>query len=99
MVDEMTQYLKPDFMTIAEDMSYNHGPMLSGELFAAAPAEELPPSGFFLLSRRFFRFLNDFFFPDGSALDFAEAIRYNDLEIWKNCMCQCWRSCFCIINF
>lgn len=53
MVDEMTQYLKPDFMTIAEDMSCNHGPMLSGELFAAAPAEELPPSGFFLLSRRF----------------------------------------------
>ena len=35
MIDEMTQYLKPDFMTIAEDMSCNHGPMLSGELFAA----------------------------------------------------------------
>jgi len=23
----------PDFMTVAEDMSYNHGPMLSGALF------------------------------------------------------------------
>ena len=33
MVDEMAQYLKPDFMTIAEDMSYNHGPMLSRDLF------------------------------------------------------------------
>ena len=33
MVDEIAQYVKPDFMTIAEDMSYNHGPMLSKELF------------------------------------------------------------------
>ena len=33
MVDEIAQYIKPDFMTIAEDMSYNHGPMLSKELF------------------------------------------------------------------
>lgn len=33
MVDEMAQYVKPDFMTIAEDMSYNHGPMLSKALF------------------------------------------------------------------
>ena len=33
MVDEIARYLKPDFMTIAEDMSYNHGPMLSRELF------------------------------------------------------------------
>lgn len=33
MVDEMAKYIKPDFMTIAEDMSYNHGPMLSKELF------------------------------------------------------------------
>lgn len=33
MIDEMAQYAKPDFMTIAEDMSYNHGSMLSKELF------------------------------------------------------------------
>lgn len=33
MIDEMACYIKPDFMTIAEDMSYNHGPMLSKELF------------------------------------------------------------------
>lgn len=33
MVDEISRYLKPDFMTIAEDMSYNHGPMISKALF------------------------------------------------------------------
>ncbi|MEG2596643.1 MAG: uroporphyrinogen decarboxylase family protein, partial [Ruthenibacterium sp.] len=33
MIDEMAKYVKPDFMTIAEDMSYNHGPMVSKELF------------------------------------------------------------------
>jgi hypothetical protein len=32
-VDEMCKYCKPDFMTFAEDMSYNNGPMLSKELF------------------------------------------------------------------
>lgn len=32
-VDELAQYGAPDFMTIAEDMSYNHGPMLSKALF------------------------------------------------------------------
>ena len=32
-VDALARYMKPDFMTIAEDMSYNHGPMLSEELF------------------------------------------------------------------
>jgi len=30
---EMFRYCKPDFMTFAEDMSYNHGPMCSKELF------------------------------------------------------------------
>ena len=30
---EMFRHCKPDFMTFAEDMSYNHGPMLSKELF------------------------------------------------------------------
>ena len=34
MVDEMAQYVKPDFMTIAEDMSYNHGPMCSYAQYA-----------------------------------------------------------------
>ena len=32
-MDALARYMKPDFMTIAEDMSYNHGPMLSEELF------------------------------------------------------------------
>lgn len=32
-IDEMARYCKPDFMTIAEDMSYNHGPMISKALF------------------------------------------------------------------
>jgi hypothetical protein len=32
-IDELTQICVPDFMTIAEDLSYNHGPMLSKELF------------------------------------------------------------------
>ena len=32
-VDYICQYARPDFMTIAEDMSYNNGPMLSGEHF------------------------------------------------------------------
>jgi len=30
---EITKICKPTFMTIAEDMSYNHGPMLSRQLF------------------------------------------------------------------
>lgn len=33
MLDEMTKSLTPDFMTFAEDMSYNLGPMLSEECF------------------------------------------------------------------
>ena len=33
-IEEFSKILKPDFMTFAEDMSYNHGPMLSYELFA-----------------------------------------------------------------
>jgi len=32
-IDEITQYCSPDFMTFAEDMSYNHGPMLSKDMF------------------------------------------------------------------
>ncbi len=32
-MDEFCRYAVPDFMTVAEDMSYNHGPMLSGALF------------------------------------------------------------------
>ena len=32
-IDEFCQVVTPDFMTFAEDMSYNHGPMLSKELF------------------------------------------------------------------
>ena len=32
-VEEFSSILKPDFMTFAEDMSYNHGPMLSYDLF------------------------------------------------------------------
>ena len=32
-MDELCRYAVPDFMTVAEDMSYNHGPMLSGALF------------------------------------------------------------------
>jgi hypothetical protein len=32
-ITTVARYLKPDFMTFAEDMSYNHGPMLSKELF------------------------------------------------------------------
>jgi hypothetical protein len=31
--DEVCSICTPDFMTFAEDMSYNHGPMLSRELF------------------------------------------------------------------
>jgi len=33
--DEVCEVCTPDFMTFAEDMSYNHGPMLSKELFEA----------------------------------------------------------------
>ena len=32
-LDRVCKVTKPDFMTFAEDMSYNHGPMLSRELF------------------------------------------------------------------
>lgn len=31
--DTLCSFVTPDFMTFAEDMSYNHGPMLSRELF------------------------------------------------------------------
>ena len=34
-IDEITKYLQPEFMTFAEDMSYNLGPMLSEETFNA----------------------------------------------------------------
>lgn len=33
-VEQFCKIVKPDFMTFAEDMSYNHGPMLSHSLFA-----------------------------------------------------------------
>ncbi len=33
MIEELCEICTPDFMTFAEDMSYNHGPMLSEELF------------------------------------------------------------------
>ena len=32
-IDEVCSICTPDFMTFAEDMSYNHGPMLSKDLF------------------------------------------------------------------
>lgn len=32
-IEKLSRYFKADFMTIAEDMSYNHGPMISQELF------------------------------------------------------------------
>ncbi len=32
-LERLFQFCVPDFMTFAEDMSYNHGPMLSKELF------------------------------------------------------------------
>jgi len=32
-IAEVTEFCQPDFMTFAEDMSYNHGPMLSKDLF------------------------------------------------------------------
>lgn len=32
-IDGICQYCTPDFMTFAEDMSYNNGPMISKELF------------------------------------------------------------------
>lgn len=32
-IDEVCRILTPDFMTIAEDMSYNNGPMLSQSMF------------------------------------------------------------------
>lgn len=32
-IDAVCKYCTPDFMTFAEDMSYNHGPMISKELF------------------------------------------------------------------
>jgi uroporphyrinogen-III decarboxylase len=34
-IDEIAQICSPDFMTFGEDMSYNHGPMLSKALFDA----------------------------------------------------------------
>lgn len=33
MTEQLCDIMTPDFMTFAEDMSYNHGPMLSKELF------------------------------------------------------------------
>jgi len=33
LIEEFCKIIKPDFMTFAEDMSYNHGPMISYELF------------------------------------------------------------------
>ena len=33
MIEQICSVCAPDFMTFAEDMSYNHGPMLSRELF------------------------------------------------------------------
>ena len=33
MLDELCEICTPDFMTFGEDMSYNHGPMLSKDLF------------------------------------------------------------------
>lgn len=33
LLEKMTGFLRPDFMTFAEDMSYNNGPMLSREHF------------------------------------------------------------------
>jgi uroporphyrinogen-III decarboxylase len=33
MTRELCSVLQPDFMTFAEDMSYNHGPMLSHDLY------------------------------------------------------------------
>lgn len=33
LIDHICNYCQPDFMTFAEDMSYNHGPMLSKDLF------------------------------------------------------------------
>jgi hypothetical protein len=32
-IDELSTFAQPDFMTFAEDMSYNNGPMLSKELY------------------------------------------------------------------
>ncbi len=32
-LDQYCEYLTPDFMTVAEDMSYNHGPMISETMF------------------------------------------------------------------
>jgi len=32
-INETCRYFTPDFMTFGEDMSYNHGPMLSEEMF------------------------------------------------------------------
>lgn len=32
-IHEFSSYLKADYMTIAEDMSYNHGPMISKQLY------------------------------------------------------------------
>jgi uroporphyrinogen-III decarboxylase len=34
-IDEICSICTPDFITFAEDMSYNHGPMLSKDLFEA----------------------------------------------------------------
>lgn len=33
MIDQFAEYIKADFMTFAEDLSYNQGPMLSKEMF------------------------------------------------------------------
>jgi hypothetical protein len=33
-IDELSTFAQPDFMTFAEDMSYNNGPMLSKELYS-----------------------------------------------------------------
>jgi len=32
-IDHMCKFIVPDFMTFAEDMSYNHGPMVSKDVF------------------------------------------------------------------
>ncbi len=44
-LDEMCAVCVPTFMTIAEDMSYNHGPMMSKALFDEFLAPVLPAAG------------------------------------------------------
>jgi len=76
MLDEFCEILTPDFMTFAEDMSYNHGPMLSKALFD----EFIKPYYQMIvpeLKRRGIKVIVD---SDGNVIDMVPWLREGGIE-------------------